>query len=84
MAVMSIRHPPAIMTGGNWIYKKEFRSVIFSLSLLCQHGLSMRSLLTLDGETDAYKVHANKLRTITCYKNITQQIVVRGERKIWK
>ena len=43
----------------------------------------MRSLLILDRETDAYKVHANKLRTITCYKNIIQQSVVRGEGKVF-
>lgn len=56
---------------------------MFSLSLLCQHGLSVRSLLTLDRETGAYKVHANKLRSITCYKNITQQTVVRSEGKVF-
>jgi hypothetical protein len=43
----------------------------------------MRSLLILDRETGAYKVHANKLRTITCYKNITQQIVVRSEGNVF-
>lgn len=71
---------------GEWELNLQERvsSVIFSLSLLCQHGLAMRSLLILDRETDAYKVHANKLRTITCYKNITQQIVVSGEGKSWK
>jgi len=44
----------------------------------------MRSLLILDRETDAYKVQANKLRTITSYKNITQQSVVRSEVNGWK
>jgi hypothetical protein len=38
----------------------------------------MLSLLILARETEAYSVHANKLRTITCYNNITQQIVVKS------
>lgn len=54
MAVMSIRHPLAKKDERERnLQEKEFRSVSFSLSLLFQHGLSMRSLLILDRETDA-------------------------------